>query len=57
LWRALEHPSEQRARMRSVLNALGGHPGLPRSPYNIGPQDGFPEVRAALEREQFIPAG
>jgi 4-hydroxy-tetrahydrodipicolinate synthase len=56
LWRTLEHPSEQRARMRSVLNALGGHPGRPRSPYNIGPQGGFPEVHAALEREQFIPA-
>jgi len=56
LWRALEHPSEQRARMRSMLNAVGGNAGQPRSPYDIGPQDGFPEVRAALEREQFIPA-
>jgi 4-hydroxy-tetrahydrodipicolinate synthase len=56
LWRALDHPSEQRARMRSVLNALGGNPGHPRSPYDIGPREGFPEVRAALEREQFIPA-
>jgi 4-hydroxy-tetrahydrodipicolinate synthase len=55
LWRALEHPSEQRARMRCVLNAIGGHPGRPRSPYNIGPRDEFPEVYAALEREQFIP--
>jgi 4-hydroxy-tetrahydrodipicolinate synthase len=57
LWRALEHPSEQRARMRFAFNAAGRRIGRPRGPYDIAPHDGFPDVLAALEREEFIAAG
>ena len=51
LWRALEHPSEQRARVRSALITRGRNVGRPRSPYNVDEAGFIAEVRGALERE------
>ena len=51
LWRVLEHPSEQRARMRKALEARGRHAGEPRSPYNIAAGDAYQSVHGALVRE------
>jgi 4-hydroxy-tetrahydrodipicolinate synthase len=56
LWRTLDHPSEQRARMRSVFRALGSDVGEARSPYNIAPVDGFAHIRIVLERERLLSA-
>jgi 4-hydroxy-tetrahydrodipicolinate synthase len=51
LWRVLEHPSEQRARVRSALMTRGRNVGEPRSPYNVCEAGVMAEVRSALERE------
>jgi len=54
LWRALEHPSEQRARVRSALITRGRNVGRPRSPYNVDEAGFIAEVRSALEREGSV---
>lgn len=51
LWRAVEHPSEQRTRLRAALTGQGRNVGEARSPYNLASVDTAREVRAAIERE------
>ena len=51
LWRALEHPSEQRTRLRAALTGQGRNVGEARSPYNLASVHTAREVRAAIERE------
>ncbi len=51
LWRALEHPSEQRTRLRAALTGQGRKVGEARSPYNFASVHTAREVRAAIERE------
>ena len=51
LWRALEHPSEQRARLRAALAEQGRKVGAARSPYNLASEDATRQVRLVLERE------
>ena len=51
LWRALEHPSEQRTRLRAALTGQGRKVGEARSPYNLAGVHTAREVRAAIERE------
>jgi dihydrodipicolinate synthase/N-acetylneuraminate lyase len=53
LWRAFDHPFEQRARIRAALAGQGRKVGAPRSPYNLATFDPNGEVRAALSREGF----
>lgn len=55
LWRVFDHPSEQRARLRSALMSQGRKVGPPRSPYNVSCLDSQGEIRAAIDREG-IPA-
>jgi len=50
LWRVLEHPSEQRTRLRAALNGQGRKVGAARSPYNLPGVD-TSQVLAAIERE------
>lgn len=51
LWRAVDHPSEQRARLRSALTAQGRKVGEARSPYNLASVDISRQVRTVIERE------
>src|SRR5262249_8632229 len=51
LWRAVDHPSEQRARLRSPLAGMGRNLGRARSPYNLASVDISRQIRAAIERE------
>lgn len=51
LWRVFDHPSEQRARLRSALMSQGRKVGTPRSPYNVSCLDSQGEILAAIERE------
>jgi 4-hydroxy-tetrahydrodipicolinate synthase len=51
LWRALEHPSEQRTRLRAAFTGQGRKVGEARSPYNFASVHTAREVRAAIERE------
>jgi len=51
LWRAFEHPSEQRTRLRAALTGQGRKVGEARSPYNFASVHTAREVRAAIERE------
>ena len=51
LWRALEHPAEQRTRLRTALQQQGRNIGEARSPYNLSNADISRQVRAAIERE------
>jgi 4-hydroxy-tetrahydrodipicolinate synthase len=51
LWRALEHPSEQRTRLRAALTGQGRKVGEARSPYNLASVDTSRQVRAVIERE------
>jgi 4-hydroxy-tetrahydrodipicolinate synthase len=51
LWRALEHPSEQRTRFRAALAEQGRKVGAARSPYNLANVDTTRQVRSVLERE------
>ena len=51
LWRALEHPSEQRTRFRAALAEQGRKVGAARSPYNLASADTARQVRAVIARE------
>ena len=51
LWRALDYPSEQRARLRAALAGLGRKVGEARSPYNLASAEISQQVRAVIERE------
>jgi 4-hydroxy-tetrahydrodipicolinate synthase len=51
LWRAVDHPSEQRARLRSALAGLGRNVGEARSPYNLASVEISRQVREVIERE------
>jgi 4-hydroxy-tetrahydrodipicolinate synthase len=51
LWRVLEHPSEQRTRLRTALHEQGRKVGEARSPYNLASLDISHQVRKALSRE------
>jgi 4-hydroxy-tetrahydrodipicolinate synthase len=54
LWRAVEHPSEQRTRIRAALTGQGRNVGEARSPYNLASVDTAREVQAAIEREGLV---
>ena len=51
LWRAMDHPSEQRTRLRAALAGLGRNIGEARSPCNLASADTSRQVRTAIERE------
>jgi 4-hydroxy-tetrahydrodipicolinate synthase len=51
LWRVVEHPSEQRARLRTALHEQGRKVGEARSPYNLSSLEISHQVRKALSRE------
>ena len=54
VWRALDHPYEQRLRLRAALAARGRDVGAPRSPYDLKEFDTKGEVRAALQAEGLV---
>jgi 4-hydroxy-tetrahydrodipicolinate synthase len=51
LWRALDHPSELRSRLRAALTGQRRRVGDARSPYNLASADASRQVWAAIERE------
>jgi 4-hydroxy-tetrahydrodipicolinate synthase len=51
LWRVLDYPSEQRARLRAALAGLGRKVGEARSPYNLASAEISRQVQAVIERE------
>jgi dihydrodipicolinate synthase/N-acetylneuraminate lyase len=51
LWRVMEHPSEQRARLRAALAGQGRRVGEARRPYNLSNVDASRRIQAAIERE------
>src|SRR5258708_25037392 len=48
LWRAVDHPSEQRARLRAALAGIGRNIGEARSPYNPASVEMSRQVRSAI---------
>jgi 4-hydroxy-tetrahydrodipicolinate synthase len=51
LWRAVDHPSEQRARLRAALTGQGRKVGEARSPYNLASVEISRQVRTVIDRE------
>jgi 4-hydroxy-tetrahydrodipicolinate synthase len=53
VWRVLDHPVEQLARVRLALGAQGRQAGPPRSPYALTSSESTAQVTAVLQREGF----